>query len=260
MVLGNRPEELIDKSIPVPYHYQLREIWRQEIMTGRWPVNEKLPSERELGEWYEVSRPTIREAMDALVSEGLLRREKGRGTFVAEPKIVEGLLQTPYGFTDSMEDQGILFATSVLGLDIVPAPPTMARELRLPADAPVIRLERIRSVIDTPILMVTSYLPEEMFPGLLDVDFTRRSLYETLRADYGITMARARRFMEAVAANRQDAEILGVEPGDPLMLIESTTYTQDGVPFEFYRAQHRGDRTRFLVESFHAVVWDDEID
>lgn len=257
MVSNIRPADPIDKSIPVPYHYQLREIWRQEIMTGRWPVNEKLPSERELGEWYAVSRPTIREAIDALVNEGLLRREKGRGTFVAEPKILEGLLQTPYGFTDSMKHQGILFATAVPRLDVAPAPQTVARELRLPADSPVIRLDRIRSVIDTPILLVSSYLPEQMFPGLLDVDFTRRSLYAVLRSDYGITMARARRYMEAVAADRSDAELLGIRPGDPLMLIESTTYTKDGVPFEFYRAQHRGDRTRFLVESFQAVVSED---
>lgn len=258
MVLHKQPQELIDKSIPVPYHYQLREIWRQEIMTGHWPVNEKLPSERELGEWYEVSRPTIREAIDALVNEGLLRREKGRGTFVAEPKILEGLLQTPYGFTDSMKEQDILFATVVSHLDVVPAPQLVAHELRLPDDTPVIRLDRMRSVMDIPILLVSSYLPEQMFPDLLSEDFTQRSLYEVLRSKYAITMARARRYMEAVAANREDAELLGIKSGDPLMLIESTTYTEEGVPFEYYRARHRGDRTRFLVESFQAVVSNDE--
>ena len=260
MVLRTQPAELIDKSIPVPYHYQLREIWRQEIMTGHWPINEKLPSERELGERYEVSRPTIREAIDALVNEGLLRREKGRGTFVAEPKILEGLLQTPHGFTDSMKTQGILFTTRVPSFEVVPAPQMVARELRLPADAPVIRLDRIRSVMDTPILLVTSYLPEQLFPGLLSEDFTHRSLYQVLRDNYGISVARARRYMEAVAANRRDAELLGIRPGDPLMLIESTTYTEDGAPFEYYRAQHRGDRTRFLVESFQAVLSESEPD
>lgn len=254
MVLHKQPEETIDKSIPVPYHYQLREIWRQEIMTGHWPVNEKLPSERELGEWYEVSRPTIREAIDALVNEGLLRREKGRGTFVAEPKILEGLLQSPYGFTDAMTEQNILFTTDVRRLEVIPAPPMVARELRLSGGAPVIRLDRLRSVMDVPILLVSSYLSEQMFPGLLEEDFTQRSLYEVLRSKYAITMARARRYMEAVAVNREDAELLGIKIGDPLMLIESTTYTEDGVPFEYYRAQHRGDRTRFLVESFQAVV------
>ncbi len=259
--MGNSPHDLvpragehIDKDVPIPYHYQLREILRQEIVTGRWPVNEKIASERDLCTLFDVSRPTVRAAIDALVDEGLLRREKGRGTFVAEPKIEEGLLQTPFGFSDSMRAQGITFTTTVLGIETQPAPPLVAQELRLPEGAPVIVLNRLRTILDAPVLLVLSYLPLALFPGLEREDFRKVSLYEVLRSKYGMTMARARRYMEAVPAGKQEADLLAIRVGAPLMLIASTTFTESGLPFEYYRAHHRGDRTRFLVESFRTVV------
>lgn len=250
---GSTPET-IDKDTPIPYYYQMREILRQEVASGKWVVNEKLPSERILCERFGVSRPTVREALDDLVSEGLLRREKGRGTFVSEPKIIEGLLQTPFGFSDSMHSQGITHVTRVLNLETTPATATVARELRLVEGAPVILLQRVRSIFDVPILLVTSYLPARLFAGLTEVDFTQHSLYAVLRERYGMTMARARRYMEAVVASRRQADLLRIHSGDPLMLIESTTYTEDGVPFEYYVAYHRGDRTRFMVETFRTVA------
>lgn len=244
----------IDRSLPIPFHFQLREILRNEIIAGRWPVQQKLPSERELCERYGVSRPTVRAAIEALEIEGLLRSEKGRGSFVAEPKIVEGLLQSPSGFTDAMSAQGIPFSTRVLRLALEPASPPVARELMVARGAPVVVLMRLRSIFDTPVLIVTSYLLEHFYEGLAAADLDAVSLYHLLRTRYGMTMARATRFMEAVSASREQADLLGVRPGDPLMLIESTTYSADGLPFEYFRAQHRGDRTRFQVETLQTVV------
>jgi GntR family transcriptional regulator len=256
--ISERVVSAIDKDVPIPYHYQLREILRHEIMSGQWPVNDKIPSERELCEAFRVSRPTVREALEALVEEGLLRRERGKGTFVAEPKIEVGLLQTPFGFSDSMQAQGFTFTTHILNIAVDMATPVVARELRLGAGEPVIVLERLRSIFDEPILTVTSYLPQSLFPGLIEQNFERVSLYHLLRTAYGMTMARARRYMEAVPAPRQEAELLGLKIGAPLMLIASTTFSEDNVPFEHYVAYHRGDRARFLVESFRTVVEEPE--
>ena len=246
----------IDRSLPIPFYYQLREILRGEIIAGRWAVNSKLPSERELCDRYGVSRPTVREAIEALINEGLLRSEKGRGTFVAEPKIVEGLLQSPHGFTDAMSAQGVPFSTRVLKLELEAASIHVARALHIAEGAPVVVLERLRSIFDVPVLIVTSFLLERFHAALVASDLTTVSLYQLLRSRHGMTMARATRFMEAVAANREQAVLLNVHPGVPLMLIESITYTADGMPFEYFRAQHRGDRTRFQVDSFQTVVTD----
>jgi GntR family transcriptional regulator len=246
--------EAIDKEIPIPYHYQLRELLRGEIVAGRWAVDERLPSERELCEAFDLSRTTVREAIDALVNEGLLRREKGRGTFVAAPKIVEGLLQSPTGFTDSMAEQGIPVRSKVLRMEVGPAPYVVAQELRITSHDPVIIIDRLRCIFDEPILLVTSYLPEKLFPSLVDEDLTDISLYHTLQTKFGVTISKAKRYMEAVAANDMEARLLKIATGDPLMLIESTTYTDEDFPFEYFKARHRGDRTRFLVESYTPVL------
>jgi GntR family transcriptional regulator len=255
--LAGMSAEDIDKDVPIPYHYQLRELLRDEIAAGRWEVGERLPSERELCETFNLSRTTVREAIDALVNEGLLQREKGRGTFVAEPKILESLLQTPIGFTDAMLEQGYQVVTKVLRMEIAPAPRIATEELRLKSHEPVIIIDRLRFILNEPILLVTSYVPERICPGLIDEDLAHNSLYHVLRGRCGLTIARAKRFMEAVAANELEATLLNIEPGAPLMLIESTAYSEDGVPIEYFKARHRGDRTRFLVETFKRVIKDD---
>jgi GntR family transcriptional regulator len=244
----------INKDIPIPYHYQLRELLRDEITSGRWDVGERLPSERELCDIFNLSRTTIREAIDALVSEGLLRREKGRGTFVSEPKITEKWLGAPDSFTDSMAEQGYQIETKVLTLSVVPAPHRVARELRLRSDEPVIVLDRLRLILNEPILVVTSYINERYCPGLVSEDFTRHSLYQLFREKYNIYLARAKRVMEAVAADDLEASLLNVRSGAPLLLIESTAYLEDGTPIEYFKARHRGDRTRFEVDSFKSVI------
>ncbi len=247
--------EDIDKEGPLPYHYQLRELLRGDVEAGRWKVGERLPSERELCETFNLSRTTVREAIDALVNEGLLRREKGRGTFVAEPKILEGLLQSPAGFTDSMAEQGYRVDTKVLRMEAVPARPSVARELHLAVDEQVIRIDRLRFILGEPILLVTSYLPHRLCAQLMGEDLVRNSLYHLLQDRCGLRIAKAKRLMEAVAANEMEARLLGIKPGAPLMLIESTSYLDDGTPVEMFKAVHRGDRTRFLVESYsHLLV------
>jgi len=246
--------DAIDKETPIPYHYQLRELLRGEIVAGRWAVDERLPSERELCEAFGLSRTTVREAIDALVNEGLLRREKARGTFVAAPKILEGLLQRPTGFTDSMAEQGIPVQSQVLHMEIGTAPYVVAQELRIASQELVVVIDRLRSIFDEPILIVTSYLPQKLFPLLIHEDLTNASLYRLLQAKYGVTIAKAKRYMEAVAANEMEARLLRIPPGAPLMLIESTTYNDAEIPFEYFKARHRGDRTRFLVESYTPVL------
>ncbi len=244
----------IDKDLPIPYHYQLRELLRDEITSGRWEVGEQLPSERELCDAFNLSRTTVREAIDALVSEGLLRREKGRGTFVAEPKIREMWLKEPDSFTASMLEQGYKIETHVLNLAVIPSPRKVARELRLRSGEPVIILERLRLILQEPILVVSSYLPEKLCPTLVNEDFVHNSLYQILREKYNIKIARARRMVEAVAATELEASLLNIRQGAPLLLIESTAYLEDGTPIEYFKARHRGDRTRFEIDSFKQVI------
>ena len=247
-VAGARVRGTIDRSSPVPYYHQLKELLREEITSGHWPAGTRIPSEPELCRLVDVSRTVVRQALGDLEHDGLLRRRKGLGTFVAEPKIHERLVQSLTGFHDDMLAQGRTPRTRVLDQRVAPAPARVAQQLGLPPDAPVVMIERVRSVDADPMVHVTTYLPHALVPGLDQVDFTDRSLYRTLSERYGHVIERGRRLLESVAAADPHAALLGVEPGDPLLLLRSVTYLPDGRAIEYYEARHRGDRTVLEVE------------
>lgn len=238
----------IDKSSPMPYHYQLREIIRTEIASNRWGRGDQLPSEHQLCEMYQVSRTTVREALDALVSEGLLIRERGLGTFVADPKYLEAWSGSVIGFSDSLVKQGFLIETRVLELRTMKASDHICSELKINKSQEIYFLKRLRYISKQPILVVNSYMPVHLFPRLEEIDFTSRSLYQTFRDHYQIPVSRVKRNIEAIAADDAIAQQLDIPPGFPIMYIENTAYTQDGSPIEYYTAWRRGDKSRFQFE------------
>jgi GntR family transcriptional regulator len=238
----------IDRASPVPYYHQLKELLRDEIVSGRWPAGVQIPSEPELCRTLDVSRTVVRQALGDLGNEGLLRRRKGLGTFVAAPKIHGRLVQSLTGFHDDMLAQGRVPRTRVLDQRVMPAPKVVAGELGVPDGTPVVMIERVRSVNGDPIVHVTTYLPHARVPGLEGVDLTDSSLYQTLAARYGLEIQRGRRMLEAIAATAGWARELDLEPGDPVLFLRSVTYTADDQAIEYYEARHRGDRTVLAVD------------
>jgi GntR family transcriptional regulator len=124
----------------------------------------------------------------------------------------------------------------------------VAHALRLEPGEPVIELERLRFVQDEPIALVTTFLPYGRCAAVLQADLTHQSLYTVMESICGIVIARGQRTMEAVAANQREAALLEIDPGSPLMLIDSVSFEADGAPIEYYHALHRGDRSRFVAE------------
>jgi GntR family transcriptional regulator len=238
----------IDRNSPVPHYHQLKELLREEIASGHRPPGARIPSEPELCRVLDVSRTVVRQALGDLERDGLLRRRKGRGTFVAEPKIRERLVQTLTGFHDDMLAQDRVPRTRVLDQRVVPAATEVARQLGLSPGTPVLMIERLRSVDADPMVHVTTYLPHALVPGLERIDFTDRSLYRTLTERFGYDIERGRRLLESVAASDTHAELLAIRPGDPLLLLRSVTFLPDGRPIEYYEARHRGDRTVLEVD------------
>jgi GntR family transcriptional regulator len=196
---------------------------------------------------FDVSRTVVRQALKELTYEGLITREKGRGTFVAEPKINEGLFQSLTGFYQDMLARGHQPISRVLKQELIPASRPINDYLKLAPGDQVIEIQRLRFVQDEPIVLVTTYLPYSACPSLLQVDLTHRSLYEYIEEECGLRIARGRRTIEAVAAGEEEAHLLQVEEGAPLILLNSISYLEDGTPIEYYRALHRGDRARFEV-------------
>ena len=238
----------IDRKSYIPLYVQVKDALKDLIDGGSMVPGAQLPGEPELCRIFDVSRTVIRQSLRDMELEGLIVREKGRGTFVAEPKLREGLFQELTGFYEDMAGKGRPPVSQVLTQDILPATRKVAGFLKIKQGTPVTHIDRLRFVDEEPLVLVSTYLPAERCPGLESVDFTRRSLYEYLATAYGLVIARGHRVLEAVPASEYEAGLLQVKKGAPLILLESVSYLADGSPIEYYHALHRGDRSRFEVE------------
>lgn len=236
----------VDASKPVPFHTQVYEAL-ESLINRSLHVGDQLPGEQKLCELFGVSRTVIRHALEQLDRDGLIVRIMGKGTFVAEPKINEGLAGRLTGFYEDMVEQGYTPVSKVLRQERIDADARLARKLNLQVGDPVILIRRLRYVNDVPLQLVTTYLPEALCPEALHTDFTQRSLYIFLRSECDLHIAQGKRMLEAVLATEEEAELLQINPGAPLILLDSVSYLEDGRPLEYYRAVHRSDRARFEV-------------
>lgn len=242
------PSAVIDRSSPIPYYVQLKELIREQVESGQWRAGDQLPPESDLCAGFDVSRTVVRQALQELAYQGLIIRQKGRGTFVAEPKIRESLVQKLTGFYQDMAERGHQPTSQVLTQRLVPASQKLATHLEVAPGTPLVEIERLRFVGQEPIVLVTTYVPYALCPALLQADLRRQSLYAYLERTCGLVLARGRRVIEAVPASEYEAQLLQVKKGAPLIMLDSVSYLEDGRPVEYYHALHRGDRSRFEVE------------
>jgi GntR family transcriptional regulator len=242
-----REDKSIDRKSPLPYYSQLKALLVEEIESERWEPEQQLPSEADLCEHFGVSRTVVRQALNSLVQQGFLYREKGKGTYVARPKIAESLFQNLTGFYEDMLERGLKPVTKVLEQIKCGANRKVARQLGLPDKDPVIEIKRLRFVNNKPLVLVTTYLPYDICPYLLEEDLSNKSLYRLLEDKYDIKIVYGHRTLEAVSADEYVADLLAVKVGAPLMLLNSVSYLGDGRPIEYFHALHRGDLSKFAV-------------
>ena len=239
----------IDKDSPIPYYHQLKMYITTEIESGNWTPEQKLPSETEFCERFGISRTVVRQAIKELQNEGYLSTEKGKGTFIASPKITEGFVQSLTGFYEEMVKRGYSVSTHILKQELTPASRTVAEALEVEVHTPVIMLSRLRKLNGEPSVYVTTYLPEGLCSELLAADLENKSLYAFLeKCGCGLMIHKGRRYISVSLANEYEASLLHIEVGSPLIGLDSVTYLKDGRPLEYFHALHRGDRTRFEVE------------
>ena len=242
------PSTTIERNSYIPYYVQVKEALQEPIDRGAWQAGDQLPGEVELCRMFDVSRTVIRQALQEMTYEGLIVRAKGRGNFVAEPKVVESLAQKLTGFYQDMVERGHNPVTRVLKQTVSHANPKVAPHLGVKPGTPVIEIERVRFIQNEPIVLVTTYLPYTLCPEVVRADLSHQSLYSFLEKQCSLVIARGRRTLEAVPANEYEAQHLQVKKGAPLIVLDSVSYLSDGTPIEYYHALHRGDRSRFEVE------------
>ncbi|MFI6345575.1 GntR family transcriptional regulator [Streptomyces sp. NPDC050560] len=238
----------IDRSSPLPFYHQLKQILLAEIEGHALEAGTRLPGDHELCQRYEVSRTVVRQALAELESEGVIERIKGRGTFVSPPKTAEGLVQSLTGLYEDVAARGSELRSEVRRLERVPADAQVAAELALAPGRPVILIERLRFVDGEPWVFTVTRVPAALAPGLLDEDLTRQSLYALLEGKYGVRLTRGHRSVEATTAGSALAHSLGITEGAAVLALRSTSFGPDGRPVESFVAYHRGDRSRFEVD------------
>ncbi|MBL0388615.1 GntR family transcriptional regulator [Tumebacillus sp. ITR2] len=241
---------MLNKHIPIPLYYQLKEKLSAAILSGELPPGALLPSERELSDHYSISRMTVRQALGEMVKEGLLVREQGKGTFVAEPKFNQGLLKLT-SFSEDMRNRGLKPDSKILAIYVQDATPAVAAELRLEAvgiNQQVIVFERVRLADNKPMAYEISHLPLHRFPELEQESLHSTSLYNLLEEKYGLVIRYARQTMEVGLSRPAESDILGIPAGSAVLKIERTTFDADDEPIEYVKSVYRGDRYKLYAE------------
>ncbi len=241
------PTETINRSIKLPYYQQLYEILRNKIARQEWKPGDLIPAESELIKQYAVSRNTVRQVLDMLVKEGLLYRERGRGSFVAHPTVEQGLVRI-VSFTEDMRQRGFDPGTRVLGSGLVVASQEIASQLQVPEGEELARLERLRLADGEPMSIEESFLVHRLCPDVLNGNYDKNPLRQALEQNYGIRLVRAKQIIRAVVATKEQAQHLSIMSKTPLLLIERVSFSQNTVPVEFMRVFYRADRYTIYSE------------
>lgn len=231
----------------IPLYVQIAEGLLEQIESGVLAPGDRLPAERELSLSLGVNRMTLRQALRVLEIQGLLIRQQGIGTYVAEPKI-EREAGRLFPFTVGIQRRGYLPGAQVIVLEQQPAEVSVANKLQIPVSASVYRGHRLRFINKQPMMLENFFLPAHRFPQFERHDLENRSIYEVMETEYDFVVNQARQSLEAVSATEYEAKLLKIKSGDPLMLEQRLTYDQNGRPVEYAKDVYRGDRFRFVTE------------
>lgn len=236
----------IESRASEPLHQQLRAIILSAIGSGEWPPHSQIASERELCERYGISRTTTRKVLSDLVHEGAVYTISGKGTFVADKRLRQEL-QPLVGFTQDLRDQGVVIVSQVHAFERIEAEDGMAAKLGIRPGAAVVRLQRTRHAGEQPLALQTTFLPEHLCPGILRHDFSRASLFETLRAEFGLVLREGTTVIKPGLASAEEAARLGLGTPAAVLRTFQTTFLADGQAIEYCETAFHGEAFELTV-------------
>jgi GntR family transcriptional regulator len=238
----------ISRRSPVPLYYQVESVLRDEIAVGRYASATPLPTETALVRRFGVSRITVRRAMERLVQEGLIYRVPGRGTFVSGARALEFRIERNpadlMGFEEDIRRRGFVPEARVLRHDWVRLPADVAAALGVGAEAEGLWLHRRGSAAGAPLWIEDRYILRRWAARLRPRDYATPSLLATLARAQGFTVDRAAVRIAARGAARDEARLLDLRPGAPLLVAEFAVQAA-GQPAQYVRARFRPDRYAF---------------
>lgn len=233
-------------ELPQSLHARLRDDLRGRILDGEYGPGSKLPSESELIASQGVSRITVRQALGALQSEGLIVKLHGKGAFVSQPRAAQSLDRLQ-GLREALAPGHRALSSKRLVWREVKAPATVARQLGLPAGTTVHHLHTVRYLDRQPLSVNTSYLLSSLGERLARVDFSQRDLIDIFEHEGGLRIGEARLDIGAGKASARDAKLLHVEAGAAVLEVERLLHDVDGMPVHVETAVYRADAFRYQL-------------
>lgn len=233
--------EALNPNSKIPLYYQLYTLFQDKIRSSAWKPGDMIPPESELVDRFKISRVTVRKVMDMLVKEGFLVRERGRGSYVAHPKLEHGTTRI-VSFTADMKQRGLTPSTTIIFTGLVEAPAEIAEKLKIPVGEQLARIDRLRLADEEPMCVEESFLVHRHVPGILGYDFSVDSLREIKEKKYGILWSRAMQTIQAIPAPLKIARLLTIRPGAALLYFDRVTFSQNDIPMEYLRVYYRADR------------------
>jgi GntR family transcriptional regulator len=236
----------LKRGSSIPFYVQIQDNLYQRIRSGELGPGDRVPSELELVAIYNVSRMTARKALDELVQRGLLFRQRGKGTFVAEHVVTYGL-STNQSFSRTLRALGFEVRTKVLHQAVSPASAEVSERLSLRPGSRVVLIRRLRYLNNHPAALHTSFLDYGLYAPLLDLDLSRQSLLEAVERTGGLSVAYTRDSVQAALISPEDRHLMDVPAGSPVLEVQGVAYTDNGQPMRYTRAIYRSDMFRLEV-------------
>jgi DNA-binding GntR family transcriptional regulator len=234
----------LDRTSPIPLYFQIAENLKEAIKDGRLAAGDRLDNELELAEQLGVSRPTIRQALQRLVQEGLVSRRRGLGTVVLAPRIMRPVALT--SLYDDLTETERHPETMVISVTEAECDAEVAGALSLAAGAPVLCLERLRLADGAPLALMRNYLPAGLLAGHPEKDLGTAGLYELLRRQ-GIDLNAGEQVIGARRATAKEARLLQTTRGATLLTMSRTAYDGGGAPVEHGSHAYLADRYSFKM-------------
>lgn len=240
----------IDKDNRLPLYCQLADILKEKIETSEWAENSKLPTERELCDMYDISRATVRQAMQDLETHGYIYKSQGLGTYVKPRKMKQDLLKF-YDFSLEMRKRGKVPSYRLLDFSIHTCNKKIAEKLQIAPGTQVYKFSRLLMADSEPMIVQTTYLKHTLVPGFTQEKLEQhmkegRSFFDLITRVYGLRLTSAEERFVPVLTRENEAELLGVLHQSPSMLIERTTFHHD-IAVEYNVGIARGDKFEYRV-------------
>lgn len=230
----------------LPAYIKIHDAIKKDIDEGVWLIGDRLPSERDLADHFEVSRMTLRQAVTLLVEEGILERRVGSGTYVASHRVRDKMRGTT-SFTEIVHSQGKTPSSKLISYQRQLASDTEIKELQLEPSDYVIRMERIRYADNIPLVFEVASIPEKFIKEMKRDEITEH-FFKTL-VSHGFEIGKSRQTIYAKTASERVASYLSVSRGHAILALTQVSYFSNGNPFEYVRSQYVGDRFEFYLEN-----------